>query len=181
MSALIPFEFEGARIRVVDDGRFVAADVIAGLMLDRSQLRRLDPDERGVYPVHTPGGIQEVVTVTEPGLYALILGSRSRKQSPAVKRFKRWVTHEVLPALRKTGKYEMKPKPQKNKMARLSLRTSTDRLAWLKLASERTGLKQTTIIERALDDWAVKLQIEDAERERLIQASKQYLLSRPIP
>ena len=61
----------------------------------------LDDDEKGIDSIDTPGGRQEMSTVSEPGLYSLIL--RSRK--PEAKRFKRWITHEVLPSIRRTGGY----------------------------------------------------------------------------
>lgn len=102
---LAPFDFEGRQVRIVTDAQgepwFVAADVLSTISLDRKALERLDDDEKGVSSIHTPGGIQEMTTVNEPGLYALVLGSRKAE----AKRFKRWVTHEVLPAIRKTGSY----------------------------------------------------------------------------
>ena len=102
---LAPFDFEGRQVRIVTDAQgepwFVAADVLATISLDRKALERLDDDEKGVNSIHTPGGVQEMTTVNEPGLYALVLGSRKAE----AKRFKRWVTHEVLPAIRKTGSY----------------------------------------------------------------------------
>lgn len=61
----------------------------------------LDDDEKGAHIVRTPGGEQEVTIINESGLYSLIL--RSRK--PSAKRFKKWVTSEVLPSIRKTGRY----------------------------------------------------------------------------
>ena len=66
-------------------------------------IERLDDDERSKYPVPILGGWQEVWCLNEAGLYSLILGSRK----PEAKAFKRWITHEVLPALRKTGHYEL--------------------------------------------------------------------------
>lgn len=80
---------------------FVAADVCKALEIDRTQSRRLDDDEKGVYLIQTPGGEQEVSVVNEPGLYSLVLGSRK----PEAKEFKRWITHEVIPAIRKYGMY----------------------------------------------------------------------------
>lgn len=82
---------------------FVAADVCTVLDIahSASSLRLLDDDEKGVQSVHTPGGDQQMTTVNEPGLYSLIL--RSRK--PEAKAFKRWITHDVLPQIRKTGSY----------------------------------------------------------------------------
>lgn len=83
---------------------FVAKDVcsILGIGYYRDALARLDDDERGSVLVDTLGGKQEMSTVNETGLYSLIL--RSRKA--AAKAFKRWITHEVIPAIRKTGQYK---------------------------------------------------------------------------
>lgn len=64
-------------------------------------LERLDEDEKGVSSIYTPGGKQEMAIVNEPGLYALVLGSRK----PEAKAFKRWITHEIIPAIRKHGGY----------------------------------------------------------------------------
>lgn len=92
------------QVRVVQrDGEpwFVAADVCKALETDRTATRRLDDDEKGVHSTHTPGGHQDVTIVNEPGLYTLVLGSRK----PEAKLFKRWITHEVIPAIRKTGGY----------------------------------------------------------------------------
>ena len=61
----------------------------------------MDEDEKGVHSTHTPGGNQQVLLVTEPGFYKLVLQSRK----PEAKAFQRWVTHEVLPALRRDGGY----------------------------------------------------------------------------
>lgn len=92
-------------IRAMSNGEgeplFVAKDVLAILGLDRTALRKLDDDEKGVDSIHTPGGDQQMAVVTEPGFYRLVL--RSRK--PEAKAFQRWVTHEVLPALRADGAY----------------------------------------------------------------------------
>ena len=98
-------EFGTVRAVRGDDGEpmFVAKDVCAVLELKnpRSTLALLDEDEKGVHIVDTPGGEQQMTTVTEPGFYKLVM--RSRK--PEAKAFKRWVTHEVLPALRRDGGY----------------------------------------------------------------------------
>lgn len=102
-SALV-FPFDSYAVRaLLRDGEpwFVAADVLSALTLDRKALERLDDDEKGVSSIHTLGGNQEVTVINEPGLYSLILGSRK----PEAKRFKKWVTSEVLPAIRKTGQY----------------------------------------------------------------------------
>ena len=82
---------------------FVAKDVCAALNIAPTAASRLDEDEKGLRLTQTPGGEQNVLLVTEPGFYKLVM--RSRK--PEAKAFKRWVTHEVLPALRREGAYEV--------------------------------------------------------------------------
>lgn len=108
MDTLLPFEYEGKQVRVVVvDGEpwWVAKDVcdVLGIGNPSMALSRLDDDEKGLSSIETPGGVQQVAVVNEPGLYTLILGSRK----PEAKAFKRWITHDVLPTLRKTGRYEM--------------------------------------------------------------------------
>lgn len=93
-------------IRVIEQGGdpwFVAADVCRALDIKNSRdaMTRLDEDEKGVVSTDTPSGKQEMNVVNEPGLYSLVLGSRK----PEAKAFKRWVTHEVIPSIRKTGSY----------------------------------------------------------------------------
>lgn len=82
---------------------FVAKDVavILGYRDAANMTRRLEEDEKGTRSVSTPGGEQKMAVITEPGIYSAILGSRV----PEARAFKRWVTHEVLPALRRDGGY----------------------------------------------------------------------------
>lgn len=98
-------EFGSIRAMRGEDGEpmFVAKDVCACLGLARQQdtTRYLDEDQKGECLVHTPSDDQRMVCVTEPGFYKLVM--RSRK--PEAKAFKRWVTHEALPALRRDGGY----------------------------------------------------------------------------
>ena len=84
---------------------FVAKDVCECLAISkhRDAISRLDADERGSLKVDTLGGKQEMATVNEYGLYSLVMSSRK----PEAKEFKRWVTHEVLPSIRKYGSYNM--------------------------------------------------------------------------
>ena len=102
----IEFSYEGRAVRtVVKDGQtwFVAVDVCA--VLEHSDVSkavsRLDDDEKGATNVRTLGGVQEMNVVNESGLYNLIFTSRK----PQAKVFRRWVTDEVLPSIRKTGGY----------------------------------------------------------------------------
>ncbi|GAB4270885.1 MAG: hypothetical protein Kow0013_23360 [Pararhodobacter sp.] len=107
MTDLIPFDFEINAVRVVmiDDAPwFVAADVcrVPGHRNIRMALKRwLDNDEKGVTDCYTPCGVQAMSIVSESGLYALIM----RSNTPAAKRFRKWVTAEVLPSIRRDGAY----------------------------------------------------------------------------
>lgn len=97
-------EFGYLRVVMMDDALwFVANDACKILEIGnpRSSLALLDDDEKGVHTIDTPGGTQRMIIVSEPGLYSLIL--RSRK--PEAKTFKRWVTHDILPSIRRHGAY----------------------------------------------------------------------------
>ena len=95
----------GAIRSILIDGEpwFVAADVCKALELEKTNraLSRLDDDEKGAHSVSTPGGRQRMSIISESGLYSLILGSRK----PEARAFKRWITHEVIPSIRKHGAY----------------------------------------------------------------------------
>jgi len=103
---LVQHTFENMNIRsttINDNPWFVAKDVCGELEIDNSRqaLSRLDEDEKGVILNDTLGGAQAMSVINESGLYSLILSSRK----PAAKKFKKWVTSEVLPSIRRTGKY----------------------------------------------------------------------------
>lgn len=110
-----PFEFENNQVRALADGdeiMFVATDIakILGYRDAASLTRTLDPDEKGTHEVRTPrSGMQNMTVITESGLYRAILnrelGYLDGKQKEFAKRFQRWVTHEVLPSIRKHGIY----------------------------------------------------------------------------
>lgn len=85
---------------------FVAADVCRALEIQnhKDAIKRLDSDERMRVDLTDPHGrMQTTNIINEPGLYSLVLGSRK----PEAKAFKRWITHEVIPAIRKTGSYSV--------------------------------------------------------------------------
>jgi len=103
---LTAFTFEAAEVRTLTiDGEvwFVAADVatVLGYRMASDMTRNLDEDEKGTQILRTPGGEQSFTVITEPGLYEAILRSRI----PQAQAFKRWVKHDVLPAIRRTGSY----------------------------------------------------------------------------
>ena len=113
MKDLVKFEFRSHEVRtVIRDGEpwFVAKDVcdVLGLSDTNAALRGLDEDEKGTTNSRTLGGNQTMLTVNESGLYALIFKSRK----PEAKAFRKWVTSEVLPSIRKTGKYSVQETPQ---------------------------------------------------------------------
>lgn len=96
------------QVRIIPvDGElmFVAKDVCDCLEITkhRDAISRLDSDERGSVKLDTPGGKQDIAAINEYGLYSLVLSSRK----PEAKDFKRWITHDVIPAIRKTGSYSM--------------------------------------------------------------------------
>ena len=113
--------FEGNDIRIAEreDGIwFVAKDVCAyfGEKNYRRAIGNLDPDEKGVSQMNTPGGRQNLTVVNESGLYGLLFAMQPQKargvseeyiheRQKKLRLFKRWVTHEVLPSIRKTGAY----------------------------------------------------------------------------
>jgi anti-repressor protein len=103
------FNFENQEVRTLtkDDNSiwFVAKDVCDVLEISNSRqaLARVDDDEKDVFLIDTLGGKQELSIINESGLYSLILGSRKAE----AKAFKKWVTSEVLPSIRKTGSYSL--------------------------------------------------------------------------
>ena len=104
-------EFGEVRTLAIDGEPWAAAIDVAkalGYKEPQKAIRtHVDPEDKGVSKMDTPGGNQEVVIINESGLYSLILSSKL----PKAKAFKRWVTSEVLPTLRKTGSYSVKPEP----------------------------------------------------------------------
>lgn len=107
--------FEDGVVRIVlRDGEafWVGKDACqaVGINAYRDALAQLDSDERVSMAVDTLGGAQVMTCVNESGLWSLMFISRS----PKVKAFKRWITHEVLPAIRKTGSYSIQPKMPQN-------------------------------------------------------------------
>ncbi len=107
--AMAVFNFNEYAVRTVagKDGElwFVAKDVcdILEISRHRDAVNGLDDDERGRLKVDTLGGTQDLLSLSESGLYTLII----RSNKPNAKKFRRWVTKEVLPAIRKTGGYNL--------------------------------------------------------------------------
>lgn len=109
MSNLSVFRFDGNSVRIVlveGEPWFVAKDLCMILEIKNvsDALGRLEGDEKGIGLIYTPGGNQEMAIVSESGMYALVLGSRK----PEAKSFRKWVTDDVIPQIRKTGSYSQK-------------------------------------------------------------------------
>lgn len=106
MSNIQIFNYQSNEVRTVEMGGepwFVLKDVcnILGVVNDRNVAARLDEDEKDVCQMDTLGGTQNVTVVSESGLYHVIL----RSDKPEAKPFRKWVTSEVLPSIRKNGGY----------------------------------------------------------------------------
>jgi len=111
MNNIVPFNYHEKQVRtILKDGEpwFAASDVCDVLEISNTSdaVSRLDEDEKGIDSTDTLGGRQHLIIVNEAGLYSLILGSKK----PEAKPFKRWITHEVIPSIRKTGNYSTSPK-----------------------------------------------------------------------
>lgn len=136
MSALTPFTFDGAPVRVLPDEhgqpRFVAGDVCDyfGVTNRNRVMQGVDPEDKGGTQIETPGGRQTVTTINESGLYSLLFSLQPQKargvsddqiaaRMEQVRRFKRWVTSEVLPAIRKTGQYGAVEQITRSDLARM--------------------------------------------------------------
>ena len=107
-NALQVFTYKTHQVRTTTiDGEvwFVAKDIcdILEIADTHTAIRELDEDEKGGHNIPTPGGMQDMTIINEPGLYKLIFKSRK----PEAKSFTRWVTHDVLPSIRKTGSYSL--------------------------------------------------------------------------
>ena len=107
MQNIIPFEYESTNLRALaidGDPWFITKDACAILGIGNvgQAVLKLDDDEKSSITINdgTPGNPNKAI-ISESGLYSLIL--RSRK--PEAKTFKRWITHEVIPSIRKTGSY----------------------------------------------------------------------------
>ncbi len=112
MSDVQHFQFHGLSVRTIlreKEPWFVTKDVclVLGIGNYRDATSGLDEDEKGVGTIDTLGGMQSMSIISESGLYALIFKSRK----PEAKAFRKWVTSEVLPALRKTGSYALSGLP----------------------------------------------------------------------
>ena len=133
---------EFGQIRTVtinDEPWFVGKDVAEALGYAKptdAVRKRVDEEDRGISKMETPSGTQDMTVINESGMYSLILGSKL----PSAKKFKHWVTSEVLPSLRKTGSYEMPHKQNTDERLKVMKMNAQTRMAqtFLKLANVET-------------------------------------------
>lgn len=135
---IVAFKYEEQQVRTIEKNGepwFVGKDVAAILGYSDTAdavKKHVDPEDKGVGEMPTPGGKQRIVLINESGLYSLILSSKL----PTAKEFKHWVTSEVLPSIRKTGEYKITP-AQQNRLDIME-RNSRAREAslWLRISAQ---------------------------------------------
>lgn len=139
MSQLQVFTYQSSEVRTIikaGEPWFCLVDVcrVLGITNSKNVFARLDDDEKGVHEMDTPGGKQKMSVINESGLYNVIL----RSDKPKAKPFRKWVTSEVLPAIRKTGTYSTNAIPEAHRAAltEAKVKNAQARAAsvWVKLA-----------------------------------------------
>lgn len=162
------FKYGGnKKVRVIGDPEepwFVAKDVCEVLELSdvSMTLNRLDEDEKLIQKVFVSGFSRDMWTINESGLYALIMTS----YKPEAKAFKKWITSEVLPSIRKTGSYNAAPEPQALSAAELILAQAQQLVSQEKLLREH-------------ENRLAKLEAAKAEAEKQLLALPPA--SSPVP
>lgn len=169
------FVFRENEVRAqIENGEpwWVAGDVCAILDLHPGRaLARLDEDEKGMRSTHTPGGVQMLAYVNEPGLYSLVLGSRK----PQAKDFKRWITHEVIPSIRKTGSYSVTEVSRKD-LALMVIQAEEEKEALAVRVRELEPAAQSwTVLAAADGDMAVADAAKILARDPRIQTGPRRL------
>ena len=163
MSHLQIFENERfGRVRTIEQNGepwFIARDVCECLSIGkyRDAVSRLEEDERGSVEMDTPGGRQGMTAINEYGLYSLVLSSRK----PEAKEFKRWITHDVIPAIRKTGGYIAHSKDM----------TDEEIMAKALLVAQKTITEKQKQIRRLQEDKEKALQQIETDRPKVIFAN----------
>ena len=141
-------------VEIKGEAWLVGTDVAQALGYDKptdAVRKRVDAEDRGVSKMETPSGKQEMTIINESGLYSLVLGSKL----PGAKKFKRWVTSEVLPAIRKTGRYEAKPMTDYQQMM-ADTRRRNARVQSARILTQLAKQYQGTTYEQVLNAHATK-------------------------
>ena len=161
------FNFEQMNVRTVeidDEVWFVATDVANALGLSNvsMSLKALDDDERSKFNLGRQG---ETNVISEAGLYRFIGGSRKKE----AKQFMRWVNHEVLPSIRKTGGYQTKPAlrlPENN----------AEMLQVVQNVNEETN-KRIDEVKETVDDLKDRFGLPASQAKSLEQARKRHIVT----
>lgn len=180
-------------LTIEEEAWFVGKDVAVALGYENPQKAvrtHVDREDRGVTEMDTPGGKQNICIINESGLYGLIFGSKLE----SAKRFKHWVTHEVLPAIRKTGTYSINPKARAlttddyMKAAQLAATCRNERLPYVLGFLEQAGFNipeviipppaddgpiDCTLIQKLMDTAGIT-QEELSRRTNICKASLSY-------
>lgn len=165
MNELQVFRYQDNEVRTVEvDGEpwFVLKDVCAVLGIGNSRMvfDRLDSDEKGVSQIDTPGGLQNVNIINESGLYNVIL----RSDKPEAKPFRKWVTSEVLPSIRKTGGYGQKALSPVE-MFSLQAQINVEQERRLKAVEQKQA-----VLDGVMDVMAAPMLAEDGWQEKAQKA-----------
>ena len=166
--------FGSVRVFADENGEpwFVAADVCRVLGYDHTPhaTRLLDDDEKAVHKVDTLGGTQEMTMVNESGLYNLIF----RSTKPEAKKFRKWVTEEVLPSIRKTGSYSITKSPIERILA-----NSVDQLEAVEAIKEvlLVEKQKQALIEARADKAEEAKAIAEKKAEDLTEAFSRSIVS----
>lgn len=176
-----PFEFDGAEVRTIlidDELWFVASDIakILGYRDASNMARRLDDEDKGTRPVSTLRGNQEMTVINEPGLYVAVLGSHVE----GAKKFKRWVTAEVLPAIRKSGSYSVAPQvPQSYAEALRELASNVEarELAEQRAKELEAPARSWSVLAEAHGDYSVDEAAKMLSRDERITTGRTRLFN----
>ena len=147
MNNLQAFAYEGKKkvrtVEINDEVWFVLKDVCGILEIGSPHkvAERLDEDEKGWSSIPTPGGEQKVAIINESGLYSLVI----RSDKPKAKKFRKWVTSEVLPSLRKTGSYSLAPSVKSRDVV------FEEHMRMAKTLSETTKIELFDSVESAIE------------------------------
>lgn len=145
------FQYEGIPIQVLgtpEDPHWIAKEVCQALNISnhRDALSRLDEDEKGVVVSDTPGGKQELLIVNEPGLWNLVI----RSNKPEAKEFKRWLTHEVIPTIRRKGRYEIEKAGREHQRDQKVISLQEEIISLQKKLLEAKPLRDKTVGKRRM-------------------------------
>lgn len=178
MNDLQIFIYSGAQLRTIQqpDGLWwVLRDVcqVLGIANHKNVSARLDEDEKGVYRMDTPGGIQEATIINEPGLYSVIL----RSDKPEAKTFKRWVVHEVLPSIRKNGSYGMNTEALQE-LAEINRQLEQNRQRYESVDEEVAQARKQLTLARANYDrmckvrsmWLQTIRYQEVRRDAILKS-----------